>query len=134
MITPAHDLQAAIVALLLADAGLVATLGGPRIHDGAPRNAAFPCVTLGETAVSDWSSGTEAGASIRLTLHVWSRASGKREAWAIVGQLMRLLHDTPVTLDAHALVLLRVAFAEVRLDPDGLTEHGVVRLEALVEG
>ena len=29
---------------------------------------------------------------------------------------------------------LRAEFAEVRMDPDGITEHGVLRLGALVEG
>jgi len=128
----ALDLQAAVVARLAADADLVA-LVGDRIHDGAPRAAAFPSVTLGASGQADWSSDTEPGGDIRLDLHVWSRGIGKREAWTIIGHLMRLLHDAPLTLDDHALVLVRVTYAEVRLDPDGITEHGVVRVAALVE-
>ncbi|BCP52826.1 hypothetical protein K32_14430 [Kaistia sp. 32K] len=128
----ALELQAAVVAHLLADADLAA-LVGDRIHDSAPRAAAFPSVTFGETGQADWSSDNEAGGEVRLSLHVWSRGVGKREAWTVIGHLMRLLHDAPLSLEAHALVLLRVTFAEVRLDPDGLTEHGVVRVAALVE-
>jgi len=129
----ALDLQAAIVAALAADTDLAALVGG-RIHDGAPRATEFPSITFGETGQSDWSSDREPGGDVRLALHVWSRAVGKREAWRIIGHLMRLLHDAPLALDDNALVLLRVAFAEVRLDPDGRTEHGVVRVAALVEG
>ncbi|HWJ72115.1 MAG TPA: DUF3168 domain-containing protein [Kaistia sp.] len=130
----ALDLQAAIRARLVADADLLAALGGPRIHDGAPRGTAFPFVTLGDTGQSDWSDGTTDGGDISLTLHVWSRQGGKKEAWAIAGILMRLLHDEPLALADHHLVTLRATFAEVRRDPDGITEHGVVRLAALVEG
>lgn len=128
----ALDLQAAIAAHLAADADLAA-LVGDRIHDGAPRAGAFPSITFGEAGQADWSSDGEPGGDVRLTLHVWSRAIGKREAWAIIGHLMRLLHNAPLALEAHALVLARVTFAEVRLDPDGMTEHGVVRVVALVE-
>jgi hypothetical protein len=128
----ALDLQAALVACLLADTDLVA-LVGDRIHDGAPRATAFPSVTLGDVGQADWSSDKEPGGEVRLTLHVWSREIGKREAWTIIGHLMRLLHDAPLSLDAHALVTIRVTFAEVRLDPDGMTEHGVVRIAALIE-
>jgi hypothetical protein len=129
----ALDLQAAIVAALAVDADLAA-LVDDRIHDGAPRATDFPSITFGEAGQADWSSDREPGGDVRLTLHVWSRAIGKREAWTIIGHLMRLLHDAPLALDDNALVLLRVTFAEVRLDPDGQTEHGVVRLAALVEG
>jgi hypothetical protein len=128
----ALELQATLVARLLADADLVA-LVDDRVHDGAPRATAFPSVTLGETGQADWSSDNEPGGEVGLTLHVWSRAIGKREAWMIIGHLMRLLHDAPLTLDEHALVTIRVTFAEVRLDPDGMTEHGVVRIAALIE-
>ena len=128
----ALELQAALVAGLLADADLVA-LVDDRIHDGAPRATAFPSVTLGETGQADWSSDNEPGGEVQLALHVWSREIGKREAWTIIGHLMRLLHDVPLTLDEHALVTIRVTFAEVRLDPDGMTEHGVVRIAALIE-
>ncbi|MCX5512124.1 DUF3168 domain-containing protein [Kaistia algarum] len=130
----ALDLQAAIAAALLVDADLVALLGGPRIHDGAPRGTEFPFLTIGDGAQSDWSDGDTPGGQVRVTLHVWSRAAGKREAWTILGRLMSLLHEAELTLADHALVLLRAEFAEVRTDPDGLTEHGVLRLGALVEG
>ncbi len=134
MTTASLDFQAAVVARLLADADLLAALGGPHIHDGAPRGTGFPYVTLGAAGQADWSDGSAEGGDVSLTLHVWSRQGGKKEAWAIAGILMRLLHDEPLALADHHLVTLRVAFAEVRRDPDGITEHGVVRLEALVEG
>ncbi|MBB3930736.1 hypothetical protein GGR25_001775 [Kaistia hirudinis] len=130
----ALDLQAAIAAHLRADADLGALIGGSRIHDAPPRGTEFPFVAIGDAGQTDWSDGDTAGGSLRVLLHVWSRAAGKREAWTILGALMRLLHEAELPLADHTLVLLRAEFAEVRMDPDGLTEHGVLRLGALVEG
>ena len=132
--TASLALQAALVTRLLAEEDLVAALGGARIFDGAPRGTGFPYVTLGPASQSDWSDGTTAGADVTLTLHVWSREGGKREAWGIIGILMRVLHEASLPLSGRSLVSLRAAFAEVRRDADGITEHGVLRIEGLVEG
>ncbi|MBB5755285.1 DUF3168 domain-containing protein [Prosthecomicrobium pneumaticum] len=126
-------LQAAVLAALAADADLLADLGEARIYDAAPRDATFPFVALGAASAEDWSSGTEAGTAHRLVLHVWSRAGGRREAWRIAGHLMRILHDAPLALESARAVLVRVDFAEVRRDPDGITTQGIVRLSALTE-
>ncbi|OJY39644.1 MAG: hypothetical protein BGP06_12735 [Rhizobiales bacterium 65-9] len=132
--TAALDLQAAIRAHLIADADFLAALGGPKLFDGAPRGTAFPYVTLGPASQGDWSDGEVTGADVALTLNVWSRAAGKREAWAIVGLMMRLLHDATLTLPTRRLVTLSAVFAEVRRESDSITERGVLRLSALVEG
>ena len=34
-------------------------LAAPRIYDDAPQAAAFPFVTLGQSVIRDWSTGTE---------------------------------------------------------------------------
>ena len=57
----ARALQEAVFAALVADATLEALLGGAKVFDGAPRNAAAPYVHLGEMVARDWSTATEAG-------------------------------------------------------------------------
>ncbi len=46
-------LRAAIHDALVADSGLAAALGGAKIYDEPPRNAAFPYVTLGDARLTD---------------------------------------------------------------------------------
>ena len=58
-------LRAAIHDALIADAALTGLLGGPKVYDEPPRNAAFPYVTLGETRIADFSTGSEAARSTR---------------------------------------------------------------------
>ena len=126
-------LQQAIYAAISADAGLTALIGPPRLHDDVPQGTAYPYLTLGQSSLNDWSTGTHAGEEHILTLHVWSRASGRRETHEIMGALRSALHDQALTLAGHRLVNLRHEFSDARRDPDGDTYHGIVRLRAVTE-
>lgn len=90
-------------------------------------------MTLGEARTADWSTGSEAGAEHRLTLHAWSRARGKTECWTMLAALRDALHDAALTLDGHRLVNLRVEAEDVGQTRDGITWLGVVRLRAVSE-
>ena len=79
-------LQKAIHAQLIADAGLTALLGGPRIYDDVPRQPAFPYVTYGGCTVRDWSTGTDDGDEHTVTMHVWCRAAGRKAGARAAGR------------------------------------------------
>ena len=68
-----------------------------------------------------------------VTLHVWSRGSGRKEALEIMGAARVVLHDQTLSLSGHRLVNLRHTFSEVRRDTDGETYHGIVRFRAVTE-
>ena len=127
------SLRAAIRGALVADAPLVSLLGGERIYDEPPRDAALPYVTLGEDVVSDGSTATEAGDEHALTLHVWSRQGGHREAQLIAGALLESLSEATHAPEGHRVANLRFIAADVRREAEGRTYHGIVRLRALTE-
>jgi hypothetical protein len=134
MTAPAAELQRAIFAALSGSTDLVAALGsGERIFDHAPANLAFPYVTFGRTSIYDWSTGTESGTEQLFTLHVWSKAKGKREAIEIMDASRAVLHDQALPLDGHALVNLRLEYSEVRFDDDQSVYHGLLRFRAVTE-
>jgi hypothetical protein len=133
MQTASSALQAAIYARLTADSAVVATLGGPRVYDDVPRSAAYPYLTFGQTAVRDWSTGGEEGDEHIVTLHVWSKAAGRRQAQDIIAAVRAALHDQDLPLAGHRLVNLRHEFSEARREPDGERFHGIVRLRAVTE-
>jgi hypothetical protein len=133
MSTAAAALRAAIHDALLADAPLTSVLGGGKVYDEPPAAAAFPCVTLGEARVADFSTGSEAGEEHQLTLHGWSRQGGHREAHLIAGALLQALDDAALTLTGHRLINLRFALADVRREADGRTYHALVRFRAVTE-
>lgn len=126
-------LQRSLYQALANSLDLVTLLGGVRIYDDAPQAASFPFITIGQSVVRDWSTGSEDGAEHSLTLHVWSRTGGKKEMQAIIEAIRAALHDQPLTLEDHYLVNLRHEFSEARLDPDGDTFHGIVRYRAVTE-
>jgi uncharacterized protein DUF3168 len=127
------DLQRGVYQALAGSSDLTTLLGGPRIYDDAPQAAPYPFVTLGQSMIRDWSTGTEDGAEHSLTLHVWSRSGGKKQVHEIIEAIKEVLHDQPLTLADHHLINLRHELSEARLDPDGDTFHGIVRYRAVTE-
>jgi hypothetical protein len=125
-------LQKAVFAALVADSA-VGALIGDRIYDAPPRAATFPYVSLGDARVADWSTATEAGAEHRVTLHVWSRERGKKQAYALMDAVQAALHDADLALDGNTLANLRFEFADIARDPDGITHHGAMRFRAVTE-
>ena len=126
-------LQKGLYQALIADPALVALLGAARIYDDAPQNAQFPYVTFSQSLARDWSTGTETGFEHTVTLHIWSRARGKKQAFEVLAAMRALLHDQNLTLEDHHLVNMRHEFSQVRRDPDGQTYHGIARFRAVTE-
>jgi hypothetical protein len=133
MTAPAAELQRAIFEALGSDAALLAALGGARIYDHAPATVAFPYITFGRTSIYDWSTGTESGTEQLFTLHVWSKAKGKKEALDIMELASARLRDASLDLGDHRLVNLRQEFSEARYDEDQTVHHGLLRFRAVIE-
>jgi hypothetical protein len=127
------ELQKAVYAALSGDAALIALLGGSRIYNDVPRGAALPYVTLGESTVRDWSTGSDDGHEHLITVLVWSRANGEREAHQILSAVEAALDNAALTVAGARLVNLRHEFSEVRRDADGETSRGLMRLRAVTE-
>lgn len=133
MNAPAVELQKAIFTALKQDAVLTGLLGGDKIFDQVPVKVTFPYVSFGRTSLYDWSTGTESGTEQLFTLHIWSRARGKKEALDIMEACKTCLHDDTLSLDGHHLVNLRLEFAEARYDENLLVHHGLLRFRAVTE-
>lgn len=129
----ANELQKAIFDTLKGDAGLIGLLGGAKIYDRAPANVVFPYITFGRTSIYDWSTGTESGTEQLITLHIWSKAKGKKETLDIMERAKALLHDQPLAFETQALVNCRLEFAEARHDDDLDVYHGLLRFRAVSE-
>lgn len=133
MPSPGLELQKAIYQKLRSDAPLFALLGGAKIYDDAPQRTEFPYVTFGRSVVRDWSTGTDSGHEHIVTLHVWSRAAGRRQVHAIISAIEAALHDQQLSVADFRLINLRHDNSDSRRDPDGETYHGTVRYRAVTE-
>ncbi|SER19963.1 Protein of unknown function [Faunimonas pinastri] len=126
-------LQKAVYAALSSDALLVTLLGGSRIYDEVPRNAAAPYVHLGEMTASDWSTSTEEGAEIAFAHAVWTRDPGRSSGLAIAERLVELLHEADLPLDGHRLVNLRHTKTETSRAEKPAGRRTLVRFRAVTE-
>ena len=129
----AWALQEAIHQRLTGDTNLLGLLGGPRIYDHVPRNAAYPILTFGQSVAREWATGTEDGEEHVLTLHVWSEGGSRQQAHEIMSAVRRALNEMAVPLSDHRLVNIRHEFSEARREADRETYHGIVRYRAVTE-
>lgn len=134
MASASRELQKTIYNALVADAA-VGALVGNRIYDRMPSDGEYPCITFGPadeiTDDADCIDGEEHSAQI----DVWSRDQGRMGPCKdIVAAAKTALHDANLTIaDPFALVFIRVVGTRVFSDSDGITSHGVVTVQAMIE-
>jgi hypothetical protein len=133
MTSAALELQKAMRAALVADAGLVSLLGAPRIFDDVPPGTPFPYVTFGLSSAHDWSTDTESGREHLLTLHVWSRTGGKKEMLGVMDEIERVLAAADLSMETNHLVDLGLQYEEARYEEQNDGYHGLLRYRAVTE-
>ena len=131
--SPVIALRKAVRAALLADAALLAALGGPNVFDEAPREASPPYVVYGDSLARDWSTVSDRGAEQFLVVQVWSLQRGVREALDLAARVTALLDDQALALEGHRLVNLRLVAMETRRELNGRFVRVSIRLRAVTE-
>lgn len=131
--SPVIALRKAIRAHLLADAALVAALGGQKVFDEAPRGDETPYAIFAETQARDWSADMSRGAEHFFTLAVVSTQRGLNAALSIAQQITSLLDEAPLTLEGHALTDLRFLSLETKRDDKGRFARVALRFRATTE-
>lgn len=131
MTAPVMEIQKLIRDTLLADAAVTALVTG--VHDDVPAAAAFPYVSFGPTQELPDDAECIAGSEFSIQIDVWSRKKGRAECAALCFAVKKALHDVELELTEHALASIRMVSTRLFRDPDGITNHGVVTLQLLVE-
>ncbi len=127
------NLQKSVYEALTSDTSVTGLLGGAKIFDSAPQAANYPYLTLGESVDPDWSLGSEDGPERILTLHVWSRSNGDKEANDIIEAIRSALQNGPVAVNDDQRVELRHEYTGTRRDPNDEAYHGIVRYRTVTE-
>lgn len=141
---PSFELQAAIVAILTADAGLKSLLGDPvRFYDLVPANAALPYGNWQSDQILDDGDDCSDGKEIFLTLDAWAtnddtlggRPRVKQILAGYEAALLGAWRAGTFVLPNHHLLEFGLGSpgASVMRDRDGLTAHGVITFRALTE-
>ncbi|ETX26441.1 DUF3168 domain-containing protein, partial [Roseivivax isoporae] len=119
---------------LVADAG-VGALVSDRIYDNVPNGVTFPYVSFGPTQEITDDEQCIDGEEHVFQIDVWDRSQARLSPTKrIAGAVKAALHDAALTLpDPYALAFIRVTSTRTMRDPDGITGHGIVIVEARVE-
>ena len=131
----AEALAKAVHAALRGDAGVQADLGAePRLYDSAPEDPIFPYLTYGAMRSEDiGADGTPLGLH-QMTLHIWSRYSGRAEVLTLLSRVSNALRAEvfpavgPVTVRSATPI-----YSDVLRAADGRTHHGLLRLSFVTE-
>lgn len=127
------QLQGRIYELLIEDASVHA-LCGDRIYDNVPESRSFPYVSFGASDTVEDDADCITGEVETLQIDCWSRYKGGfKELKQITGAVKEALHSRSGDLETDALVEMRVVGIRHFRDPDGLTSHGVVTVQAILE-
>ena len=129
----AYELQKAIYATLKADAGVIALVGS-RVFDRVPNNYdTFPYVKIGEDVLSQWDTDDANGFDGSITIHCYSRYSGKKEAKQIQGAIYAALHNAAITVTGYNVAMLQQLDQNALDEADGKTVHGVQTFRVLID-
>lgn len=123
-------MQVAVRQRLLGTAALVAYVGS-RVYDDVPQETPFPYVVIGDDTSIEWDQDCSTGSESTITLHTWSRYSGRMETKLMLQAIYGALHRNELTITGGHNVVCHAEFQESFLDPDGETRHGVIRFRLL---
>lgn len=129
--TATWELQKAVYAALTADAALMALITG--IFDHVPQGQAYPYLTVGDDTETDRNTFDRTGREPTMTLHLWSKYAGMKQAKDIAERVVTLLDDQALVVTGWGHVMTTYEFGEFLRDPDGETRHGVLRFRMLLQ-
>ena len=125
--------QKAARAKLIAAAAVIALVPASNIVDANARPEAFPRINLGEDQELPADEVVGRYTQLTSTLHVWSREPGLAGAKAIADTVKRALRLHLWTLGNYRCIDCKFSSARFIRDPDGLTAHGIVTFDSLIE-
>lgn len=132
MIDPQLPLQAAIVAVVKADAELTGLIGG-RIFDRVPVNAEgvpqgpFPYLSFGSADTTVQDTSCVGPSDCYIDINGWSREVGYPEVKRIGARAAALL-NTKLAVAGFKVVTHRVDRLSYQREQDGLTSRAILRL------
>ncbi len=128
------EVSRALHELLSDDIHIQAVLGQtPRLYDDPPEDPIFPYLTYGPIRSEDISADGAVITAHTITLHLWSRYSGRAEMLALLGTVSTVLTETSMSLTGVSLVNRHILYTDIFRANDGLTLHGLLRLRVTTD-
>lgn len=121
----------AVYERLGADAALTALIS-TRLYQHVPEGTqTYPYVQLGEAFETKRATFDKDGRGVLIRIHAWSRYRGQKECWDILSVIGDSLDEYALAIDGATVESCEVEAAQVMIDPDGRTYHGIIDLRVL---
>jgi hypothetical protein len=118
---------------LAGSVAVTALVPASNIVDANARPEAFPRINLGEDQEQPADDVVGRFTALTSTMHVWSREPGLAVAKAIADAVKRTLRLQVWTLGDYRCIDCKFSSARFIRDPDGITAHGIVTFDSLIE-
>lgn len=105
----------------------------PRLYDYAPEDPVYPYLSYGTVRSEDRSGDDIEIISHTVTLHVWSRYSGRAEIVDLLTTLSERLDVIPKAQGEYRIIGLNILYTDVFRARDNRTQHGLIRLSIQTE-
>lgn len=116
------------------DPVVMSLFGDPlRIYDYTPEDPVYPYMTYGTVRSEDRSADEVEILSHTVTLHIWSRYTGRAEVLDLLAILSERLDTIPAQQGDHNISSLNVLYVDVFRARDNRTQHGLIRLSVQTE-
>lgn len=130
----AIELAKAIHAALSADITVQSILGTPaRLYDHPPKDPIYPYLSYGPMRSEDIGGDDSPMTAHSLTLHLWSRYSGRAETLSGLSAISGALEVENISLNTANLISSHIFFTDNFRAPDGRTLHGIIRLQVTTQ-
>jgi len=129
------DLQVSIKAKLDANSTLTGMLanGADSIRDFVREDDAFPYIVSSEVVSRESDTMLYNGYDNLVSIHVYSRYKGQKEAKEIAEQVYNSLHKQDLTMSSGTHILTKFNSANYLIDADGETRHVVMNFKIVTE-
>lgn len=119
----------AIHTALTNDISVQSLLGNPpRLYDHVPEDPIYPYLSYGDMRSTDVGGDNRPMTSHALSLHIWSRYSGRAEIMQCLAAVTDALESETFVLTDANLVSANILYTDHFRAPDGRTLHGLIRV------
>lgn len=126
--------QQAIYNALAASSEVQALLGNPpRVYDHVLPNVAFPYVAFGAIVAKPYDDKDRTGFEQTVTLDIWSRYRGSKEAKDILQAVYDALHRAALTVSGQTFLSCEFAGADLTQESDGLTYNAKAHFDVITQ-
>ena len=125
-----QPVQQALYSKLTGDGVLMGMTSG--IYDAPPQHAAVPYVVIGDGTATLKPQVTNDVTECDLDVNVWTTASGRKVALAILQRLHGLLHQGTLSVSGFTLLSMVASSADTQVEPDNDRILGRLQITVLV--